>query len=511
MRFHRESSRSAYDAIVVGSGLGGLTAGALLSRMGKSVLLVERHDRVGGYAHSFRRGAYRFDSAVHLVGGCNPESGGLVYRVLDGLDLTGRCEFQPIDTVYTASYPGLDFEIPSGLDEFVATHAKAFPSEAEGLRRLVEVCARVRDERQRLGEIPNPLAMVRSPRHFPNLVKYHRATLQQVVREHISDRRLEALFGTLWPYLGLPPSKLSFVYWAVMLMSYVADGAFYCKGSFQNFANVLSESITANGGEVLLRSPVRRIRVKDGKTLGITLENGQRIAAPVVISNSDLTQTVEELVGTEHFPARYVSKLRQMRPSTSAIVVYAATDLDLNTMRAGHETFLYPSWDHDHAHRTSEAGQPEWLSVTVPTFADPDLAPTNEHIMILTSLVRPDAAKDWRGEKQRVTNALLEAAEERFPGLGRHLTFVESGTPRTMERYTRNTDGAAYGWELSPRQVGLTRNAQNTPIDGLFLAGHWTQPGGGVYGVVASGVGAARRVLGFGGEAELWESLAASG
>ena len=160
--------------------------------------------------------------------------------------------------------------------------------------------------------------------------------------------------------------------------------------------------------------------------------------------------------------------------------------------------------------RTSEAGQPEWLSVTVPTFADPELAPANEHIMILTSLVRADVVKDWRAEKQRVANSLLEVAEERFSGLGRHLTFVESGTPRTMERYTRNTDGAAYGWELTPRQVGLTRSAQSTPVEGLFLAGHWTQPGGGVYGVVASGVGAARRVLGYAREAELWESLEGS-
>ena len=98
-------------------------------------------------------------------------------------------------------------------------------------------------------------------------------------------------------------------------------------------------------------------------------------------------------------------------------------------------------------------------------------------------------------------------AERRFPGLGRHLRFVETGTPRTMERYTRNSEGAAYGWELSPSRVGPGRPGNRTPLAGLHLVGHWTQPGGGVYGVVSSGVQAARSVLGLGDEKALWRSL----
>ncbi|HVH08092.1 MAG TPA: FAD-dependent oxidoreductase [Myxococcota bacterium] len=98
-RFHRESRRDAYDTIVVGGGFGGLAAGALLARAGKRVLLVERHDRVGGYGHSFRRSRYRFDSAVHLIGGCEPaEPGtGLFARLLDALGLRGRSPLVRVD------------------------------------------------------------------------------------------------------------------------------------------------------------------------------------------------------------------------------------------------------------------------------------------------------------------------------------------------------------------------------------------------------------------------------
>src|SRR4029077_7579716 len=105
MRFRREARRERYDAIVIGSGIGGLTAAALLARAGKQVLVCERHDRPGGYAHAFRRGSYLFDSAVHLVGGCAPtafEGGGLLHRVLESVGARDELEFKRIDPLYTA-------------------------------------------------------------------------------------------------------------------------------------------------------------------------------------------------------------------------------------------------------------------------------------------------------------------------------------------------------------------------------------------------------------------------
>jgi prolycopene isomerase len=508
--FHGEARRDAYDAIVVGAGVGGLTLAAILARVGRRVLVVERHDRVGGYAHAFRRGRYLFDSAVHLVGGCEPgpyEGSGMIHNVLDALEVRDRCHFERIDPCYEAVYPGFAVQAPSDLEEFARAYADEFPGEKKGLRQFLQECLNARQEARRAAELASAYDVMASPNRFPTLLRYRRATLSKALDANIDSPRLKAALGSLWPYLGLPPSRVSFLYYATMLMSYVADGAFYCRGTFQRFAEALGAAISERGGELLLRSSVRRIRVEGGEVRGIVLENGQTVDAPLVISNADATQTVEELVGEQAFPARYVAGLRAMKPSLSAFVSYVAADLPLTQDTTCHETFLFPSLDHDEAYRGSCGGNPSWLSITVPTLADPGLAPEGTHLLVLTTLVPHRVDGGWRAQKERMTARMLELADQQLRGLREEARLVESGTPRTMERYTRNTAGAIYGWELSPAQVGPARLGPRTPVGGLYLVGHWTQPGGGIYGVVSSGIQTALSVLDLSSEAALWSSL----
>src|SRR5262249_2048718 len=150
-------------------------------------------------------------------------------------------------------------------------------------------------------------------------------------------------------------------------------------------------------------------------------------------------QTVEELCGEQRFPARWRRALSRLEPSLSAFVTYAATDLDLRRLGATHATFVYETWSPDAASASSLSGRPRWWSATVPTLADPSLAPPGQHTVVLTALVPYSAARAWRSEKDAYVERMLAAAESRFPGLRQHLRFAEGGTPRTLERYTRNS------------------------------------------------------------------------
>jgi prolycopene isomerase len=482
----------SYDVVVVGTGIGGISAAALLAKAGREVLAVEQAPGVGGYARSFRRDGYRFDPAIHWFGQGQPDALPMAY--FDYLGVRDRINFMQVSPGYKAVFPdGREVEAGTDLDSFIEGHQQLFPDEAESIERFFRLCRQLHKDAH---ELPPQLGLDKldeAAKRFPVLFKHLRSTVGDVLDEYFEDEQLKGVASVMWPYMGSPPSRLSFVTFATTL-SVLLEGAFHCEGGFQAIPDALLEAFEREGGEVVTGRRVTRILVEDGSATGVELEGGRRVRAGSVVSNADATATFEELVGEEHVPASLLKRLRRMKPSLSAVVAFVGTDLDMSE-RGVHEIFPPHTYDQEQIFQDLQNGRPGGIWGAIPSLIDPSLAPDGHHTLTISAMTPFDIGKPWEGEADRYAEAMIGDFEPIFPGLKDSVKLLETATPETLHRYCLNRGAACYGWENIPSQTGGRRSAHITPIKGLFLSGHWSQPGSGSIRVLVSGLHTAQMVL----------------
>ena len=216
-----------------------------------------------------------------------------------------------------------------------------------------------------------------------------------------------------------------------------------------------------------------------------------------MVSNSDARRTFFKLVGKEKLSTEFISLLEGTEVGLSAFNVYLGVKMDLKALGiTSLENVVHSSFDYQKEYEDIIRGYVgSTYTITVPTLADPTLAPPGHHCLIIFAPV-PYQIKgmNWKEAKEDVTEKLINKAEEIVPDLSRHIVVKEAATPLTLERYTLNSGGAVGGWAYTPETI-FKRPQQKTPIKNLFLTGHWTFPGGGIPGVMSSGWLVSRMIL----------------
>ncbi len=470
-----------YDVVVIGAGIGGLTCAAYLAKRGMRVKVLEQHYAPGGCCTSFSRKGFRFDAGVlHLTGG---KESGAFQRVLSALEMEGELEFKEQSQRFI--FPDLSLDSSRDVEYLPEKLKEMFPQEAEGITGLFNTIRSIYEDIKRL------------PTLSPLLAEYKEKSFQELVDDYVKDTKLKALVSANW-HLWHPMWRNSAIDYAALLITEPLRGYFYPIGGVQAIPDAFVRALERYGGDIEFKTFIDKIILQEGKAVGIETRGGKRIRAAHVVSNVAARSTFFNLIGEENLPPDLVASLNRLEISLSAFYVYLGVDIDPRSAGIdAPETLVYETYDNTKDWELLLEGEVSipCFGIAIPTFVDPSLAPRGKHIVIIMTMAPYHlAGKSWREEKKRVTEKLIAKAEKLIPGLSQHILVQDSATPLTYERYTLNSLGAAMGWAFSP-QMFLRRLDQKTPIPNLYLAGHWTMPGGGVPAAALSGLRAARLIL----------------
>jgi phytoene dehydrogenase-like protein len=488
------------DVAIVGAGIGGLTAAALLADQGLRVQVFDHHVLPGGYCHSYLRKAhhdnkpvlYRFDAGPHDFSGVWP--GGPITSLLERLGVANRLQWRRVHHSYR--FEGARLDVPSDWRDYVDLLCRKFPDSASGIRALFDTIHAIFDDMYATargrGGIPGmPTTadeMLAFPKDHPHAFRWMNEPFDRLVSTYVGDRKVVEFLNALSGYLGDGGERLTCAQ-MVPIFGYYFKGGYYPLGGSGRFADVLVEAIRERGGEVHLKSSVRAISVEQGRATGVILADGRTIRATAVVSNADIRRTFLDLVDPALLPADFRKRIEAAAPANSAFSVHLGLDFvpDIAT--------------------TNHLRAPMDLGMAMMSKLDSSAAPQGHATLMLITILPYEKArawfpdqesldwKDWRrsgdyeARKKQLGDDMIAAAETIIPGLSQHIVYRTDASPVTYARYDWASSGAIYGISREGRLKG-----SKSPVQNLVIAGGGNA-GAGIEAVVISGADAAEALV----------------
>ncbi len=518
MSVHPRAAR--YDAIVIGGGHNGLTAAAYLARAGRKVLVLERRHVLGGAAVSEELyPGFTFSVCSYVVSLLRPHIIRELQLARHGLEIIPLdCSFLPLPNGDSLARWSDGERTRREVARFSRSDSERLSEFGLAMTKLCRFAKRIIDS-----PAPDPASL--APRELLKLLR-----LSRTMKDDPTDLRwlnFKLLTMSAADFLGLwfesdvlkAPRSVSGIIGTflgvrspgtayVLLHHYLGeiDGAFrawgFSKGGTGGISLAIARSARAFGAEVLEQSGVVQVLMRDGKAGGVVLENGDIVHADVVISSVDPNRTFLRLVGEQHLDDEFAGQIRRYKLRGSSGKVNLALDrLPEFSCRPGDGPHLYgdiaiaPSIDYlERAYDEAKYGdfsRRPYINVVIPSLVDPSVAPPGKHVMSCFVQYAPYDIKEgpshWPQRREAFGDAVVDTLAEYIPGLKDSILYRQVLTPWDLEQEFGLTEGNIFHGELSQEQLLFLRPVAGwaryrTPIDGLWVCGSGTHPGGGIMG-----------------------------
>ncbi len=504
-----------FDTIIIGSGVGGLSAAICLARAGQKVLVLEQHDVPGGWCHSFYLNGHRFTPGVHYVGLL--EKGQSTAQLYEGLGIANDLTFFRMNpSAYEHAYIGEErFDFPGNFDELVNSLTERFPKEEKNIKKYLSLIRNVSAELQLLPDVEGFWQHLTIPFRTKNMGKYALFSLKRVIDWHIKDPLLKKILNIQFGDHGLAPAKASFPLHCAVMDHYF-NGGFYPCGGGGAIVKAMTTAIKNYDGEVKTRQSVKRILLEGKKkktAIGVELASGKRLFAKRIISNADPNITYQKLIGEENLSRRLQKKLNKTSYSCTSLMLFLTVEMDLKAsgIDSGN-IWLMPNEDMDTVYErmmipditNGEAFEGMFISCT--TLKDPSSFDGKHHSIEAITYLDYKSFEKFENEseirteeylqfKELLTEKMLKTLEKVLPNVRAHIVHQELGTPITNEYYINSTKGSVYGTEKKLTQIGPFAYKAKSEIKNLYLCGA-SIVSHGVAGAGYSGVQTAGEILG---------------
>lgn len=482
------ASQDTWDVVVIGSGMGGMSAAAALSRTGHRVLLLEQYRTLGGLTHSFAREGFSWDVGVHYLSGIAP--GEPERELLDWLSDTPM-EFASIGSVYDFLHIGsakpLALSRPYEAQEMDLKDR--FPDEAKAIEAWTAALRAGREAMYKVfptRAMPELAASAMTWWNRRAIERWCGRTTREVIADLTQNPDLAQALAAQWPDHGGRPSKASFAMHALISASYLECGAWYPVGGAAAFAEHILPTIAAAGGDARADVRVDALVFERDEVVGVRTADGEVCRAKAVISAIGARETVETLLPRDCGHDDWIAQIRSLSSSIAHFTLFLGFEGDIEEAGATKSNhWLYPTGEVDVLWTQAPDGVPPGMFVSFGSLKDPahDPGPSRKHAGEIVAWSEWSTVARWAGMapgergddyqtfKRDVEQTLFDQFRSYFPEVAKLVVFRELATPLSTVAVTGHIEGAFYGLDVTPRRVMSDALRARTPIKGLYLAG----------------------------------------